>query len=177
LYLRAAKLQALVLAMAPALVLCLPAHAQQEQASPAHMEALTSYFSGLWAGSGQFSNGKAIEADVEFRPELGQQWLSYRHTDRAPNRYQALGLWGWNNNSGKLEMSVADNFGGLRQFSAPGWDGHELVFSRSNAAGSSLTAERFVFTRETDNSFKMRYEVSKDGLEWRLGDWLLFQRR
>jgi hypothetical protein len=56
---------------------------------------LKEFFVGEWSGAGEFSNGRKIEADVSFSTDLDNQWLSYRHTDRAPNKYKAWGMWGY----------------------------------------------------------------------------------
>ena len=146
-----------------------PAQAALPDRVPA---ALVDFFTGRWSGAGEFASGKKIEADVSFRLELEGQWLQYRHTDRAPNRYQALGMWGVDNVSHQLIMSVTDNFGGARVFGSGGWDGNSVSFVRTEAGRS----ERFVFERQSENSFKMRYEVRSGEQPWRLGDYLVFTR-
>ena len=59
---------------------------------------LVGFFAGHWAGKGQFSNGKPIEADVVFRVDLDSCWIVYEHRDRAPNDYRAT-------SSGVIERS------------------------------------------------------------------------
>jgi hypothetical protein len=145
---------------------------------------LVRFFSGEWAGAGEFASGKKIEADVSFSPDLDNQWLVYRHTDRAPNSYKALGMWGDEYASKKFIMVINDNFGGARLFSSEGWHDGKIVFLRQNtlapqtgAAAQSGNQERFTFERQTDETFKMTYEVSKDGANWRMGDYLIFKKK
>jgi hypothetical protein len=52
---------------------------------------LKDFFIGEWSGAGELSNGKKIEADVSFSADLDNQWLSYSHTDRVPNKYKPAG--------------------------------------------------------------------------------------
>ena len=62
-------------------------------APPTRLPAeLVRFFSGAWHGEGQFAGGKKLEADASFAPDLDNQWLVYRHHDRAPNQYQTLGV-------------------------------------------------------------------------------------
>jgi hypothetical protein len=139
---------------------------------PADMAA---FYSGDWSGRGQFASGRPIEADVSFRPELDGQWLQYRHTDRAPNSYKALGMWGIESATRKLTMTLNDSGGGARTFTSDGWTGGALTFART-VSNEPLREERFVFTRLSDNSFRMAYEVHVAPQEWRMVDTLVFDR-
>src|SRR5581483_6465527 len=148
-------------------------------------QELIDFFSGEWSGAGEFANGKKIEADVSFAPELDSQWLVYRHADRAPNRYKALGTWGYEYTSKQFVMILNDNFGGVRTFSSDGWNNRRVVFTRSPALNFQTTGstaalmrhERFIFERQPDQAFKMTYEVSADGVQWRMGDYLVFTKK
>ena len=91
---------------------------------------LVNFFSGEWTGIGEFANGKKIEAEVSFKPDLDNQWLDYRHTDSAPNKYKALGVWGYERSSSKFAMMVNDNFGGMRLFLSEGWAIGKIVFEK-----------------------------------------------
>jgi hypothetical protein len=77
---------------------CFELKSAQPRTSPAKPDGPTrlpddpvEFFAGDWNGNGEFANGKKIEAEVNFAPDLDRQWLVYRHTDRPPNRYNALG--------------------------------------------------------------------------------------
>ena len=66
----------LVLIIASTLFCC----AQQPATDP----AMVKFFVGNWSCTGEFANGKKIEADLSFVPELDGKWLLYRHADRPP---------------------------------------------------------------------------------------------
>jgi hypothetical protein len=143
---------------------------------------LVQFFSGEWSGVGEFASGKKIEADVSFTADLDNQWLIYRHADRPPNRYKALGVWGFEYSSKTFTMILNDNFGGSRLFSSDGWRDGKIIFFKQGAispqkgVAPAQNQERFTFERQADQAFKMTYEVSKDGVTWRLGDYLIFKK-
>jgi len=138
---------------------------------------LCEFFLGEWSGAGEFASGKKIEADVSFTPDLDRHWMAYRHTDRPPNRYKALGVWGIDKDSGRLLMLVNDNFGGARLFMSDGWLNGKIVFQKATLVTPVTNQERFTFERKAKDSFRMTYEVSADGKTWRLGDYLNFIKR
>jgi len=145
---------------------------------------LVQFFSGEWSGAGEFANGKKIEADVSFTAELDDQWLVYHHSDRAPNSYKALGVWGFEYSSKTFIMILNDNYGGARLFSSEGWRDGKIVFLKqgtispqTGAASQLQSQERFTFERRAGETFKMSYEVSKDGVSWRVGDFLIFKKK
>ena len=137
---------------------------------------LVRFFAGHWAGKGQFSNGKPIEADVLFRLDLDSSWLVYEHRDRAPNDYRAYSMWGVDG-SGQFVGYTFDNFQGHRQWMSNGWVGGKLVLSGSSELPSNgVLFEHFIYERVSPAQFKMTYEVSRDGIKWILGDWLVFSK-
>jgi len=138
---------------------------------------LKDFFIGEWTGAGEFASGKKIEADVRFSAELDEQWLAYRHADRAPNRYKASGMWGFDRDSEKFVMLVNDNFGGARLFIGDGWRDGKVVFTRAPMLSGSNFQERFTFEKQSPDSFRMTYENSPDGKTWKLGDFLVFKRK
>lgn len=103
---------------------------------------MAEFFVGEGEGQGEFSSGKKIEADVEFTAELDNQKLSYRHTDRLPNRYKALGIWGYDPETNKFVMLVDDNFGGSRVFESDGWQNGKIVFLKDVSVTASAYPER-----------------------------------
>jgi hypothetical protein len=157
-----------------ALIFCLAGAARAADTPPALNEDMASFFAGHWNGAGAFGNGKKIEANVEFQRELDGQWLLYRHTDKAPNSYKALGLWGVDKATGTLVMTVSDNFGNARRFESGGWVDGKVEFVKVGAAGTRR--ERFIFERKSPTLFRMSYEWSADGSSWKLGDFLDFER-
>ena len=139
---------------------------------------MAEFFVGEWVGQGEFSSGKKIEADVSFTIELDNQKLLYRHADRLPNRYKALGTWGYDQKSNKFVMFVQDNFGGSRTFeSNDGWQNRKIVFLKDVPTTAAAYPERFTFEAASSNSFKMTYEASRDGKIWKLGDYINFKRK
>jgi len=144
---------------------------------------LVDFFCGEWSGAGEFANGKKIEADAAFMPSLDDQWLVYRHADHAPGIYKAQGMWGYEYTSKTFVMILNDNFGGLRLFTSKGWVDGKLIFLKSDSLSLQKTTtspatrqERFIFERLTDESFKMTYETSTKGTEWRMSDYLVFKK-
>ena len=161
---------------------CIMSAFGQQPAGPERApKELVAFFSGHWQGAGEFANGKKIAADVSFEPTLDNQWLEYRHADRPPNGYKALGLWGIDSASHKLIMTLHDNFGGARLFTSGGWRDGKVVFVKhgpiSPDPAPASTQERFSFARLDATSFTMTYEVSRDGSAWKLGDSLTFHRK
>ena len=154
------------------------ARAAADQNKPVPLPAdMAVFLKGQWTGSGKFSNGKDINADVEFSPVLDGQWLLYSHQDRDPGKYKALGMWGFERGSQKFVMIVQDNFGGTRRFESDGWKDGKVTFVNNVNTPALSYAERFTFERINENSFKISYETNRDGKEWRLGDYLIFTRK
>ena len=81
---------------------------------PATDPAMVKFFVGNWSCAGEFANGKKIEADLSFVPELDGKWLLYRHADRPPGQFKALAVWGVDHPSGRLVSIVEDNFGNAK---------------------------------------------------------------
>ena len=159
--------RALALCGAPALL------AAQPPAPPPPLDsALVAAFSGRWRCAGAFANGRPIASDVAFTSELDGRWLLLRHDDRAPQRWRALGLWGADT-ARTVRATLYDNTGGPpRTFVAPPWDGHTLRLEAPPAA----RRERFVYEAPARDSLAFAYEVSTDGVTWRLGDRLACRR-
>lgn len=134
---------------------------------------IANYFSGSWSGKGHFASGKPIEADAIFQLDLDGQWLTYRHTDREPNRYKAYGMWGYDKGEGKLVFTVNDNFGGARKFYSEGWQQGTLTFTREGGQ----SAERFIFEMVDIATFRMTFQVKKTEQDWKLVDTLDFSRK
>jgi hypothetical protein len=145
-----------------------------QQAAPD--SAIFDFFTGNWGCSGEFANGKKIEADVSFTPELDGKWLLYRHSDRPPGQFKALALWGHDQSSGKLVSVAHDNFGGARLFIGDGWKDGSISFTRSEMLGQKIDQERFRYERQSANSFKMTYERMAGG-QWKMADFIVCSRQ
>ena len=100
----------------------------------------------------------------------------YTHTDQAPNLYKAIGMWGLNRAKDTCLAYLFDNFGGVRAFKGSTWNGSQLVLQYQAMLKGNLFFQRFTFTKLDENRFKMEYDVSKDGIGWNLGDFLIFTR-
>jgi hypothetical protein len=138
---------------------------------------LIQFFVGHWTGSGAFANGKKIEADVSFELTLDSCWIRYEHADKAPNAYKALSMWGVDAQTGQFLAYGFDNFHGHRNFSSNGWINNKLILSISEFWPKvGVVFQHFIYEKLSDASFKMTYEVSGDGINWKLGDSLVFNR-
>lgn len=134
-------------------------------------------FCGPLTGEGQFSNGKKIAADVSFQLSLDSSWLVYTHRDRAPNSYKADSYWGVDRQTGEFVASCFDNFQGHRQFVSNGWkNGRLILTANAYIPQIGLYFEHFIYEKLSGTSFKMRYETSRDGIAWALGDELVFTK-
>jgi hypothetical protein len=146
--------------------------AQQPTTDP----AMIKFFSGNWSCAGEFANGKKIEADVSFTPELDGKWLLYRHSDRPPGQFKAVALWGVDQSSGALVSMAEDNFANARLFTSDGWKDGSVTFTRATILDQKITQERFRYERQSSDVFKMTYERSLDG-QWKLGDFVVCARK
>jgi hypothetical protein len=143
---------------------------------PATDPAMIKFFGGNWSCAGEFANGKKIEADVSFTPELDGKWLQYRHTDRPPGLFKALALWGVDQPTGSLVSVMEDNFGNSRLFTSDGWKDGLVTFERAAMLDQKISRERFRYERQSADSFKMTYERSADG-QWKMGDFIVCVRK
>jgi hypothetical protein len=137
---------------------------------------MVKFFSGNWSCSGEFANGKKIEADLSFVPELDGKWLLYRHTDRPPGAFKALATWGVDQPTGSLVSVIEDNFGNARLFTSDGWKDGSVTFSRIPMLEQKPSPERFRYERQSPDSFKMTYERSAEG-QWKMGDFIVCTRK
>ncbi len=152
--------------------------AAQKSESPTKLEhEFTNFLIGKWAGDGEFASGKKISSDLTFKLSLDSCWIVYEHTDRAPNRYKALSMWGIDKTSGEFVAYAFDNFHGHRKFVSDGWKDGKLVLTTSEFnAQKGLLFQHFIYEKISERSFKMTYETSKDGIGWKLGDYLVFTK-
>jgi hypothetical protein len=146
---------------------------QQPQPRPQIDPAVIQYFAGKWGCSGEFSNGKKIEADLVFTPDLDNHWLQYRHTDRPPGAFKSLGMWGVDRITGKFISVMQDSSGSVRLFTSDGWVNNAIAFQSAQLLSPISRQERFTYTAQPAGKFKMTYEVSPDGNTWKLGDYIV----
>ena len=137
-----------------------------------------SFFIGDWTGDGEFANGKKISADLSFKISLDSSWVTYEHVDRLPGRYKATSMWGVDAFSGQFVAYLFDNSHGHRKFASDGWrDGKLILTTNEYYPQRGLLFQHFIYERLSDKSFKMTYEMSKDGISWKLADYLTFTKR
>ena len=172
---------ALVLAFALAgLAPCANACDSAQPAQP--IAGIEAFLSGDWSGAGEFASGKAIAADVSFKPVAGGAWLAYSHADRPPGRYRAEGTWGYTR-AGDFVMTLHDSGGGARVFASEGWCGDGVVFDLREDLSAPATPiaaaarERFVFERIAGDRLKMTYLRGGADDGWRMVDFVVFERK
>ena len=136
------------------------------------------FFTGNWYGEGEFHNGKKISANLTFKMTLDNSWLSYEHTDVLPNKYKALSMWGVDDLNGEFVAYSLNNFKGHTKFSSNGWvDGKLILSANSYYPEQGLVFEHFIYEKQSDKSFKMTYEISKNGINWKMIDYLVFNKQ
>lgn len=137
-------------------------------------DEFNTYFLGRWLGTGKFASGKGIAADLSFKMALDNNWIIYEHTDQHPDRFKSLSIWGIDPKTGQFLAYSFDNFSGHKVFHSDGWKNGNLVLT-TNLTGAIMT-ERFIYTKISEKSFRMTYETSKDSLNWKFGDSLIFKK-
>jgi hypothetical protein len=129
------------------------------------------YFEGNWTGSGQFSNGKPLSSTFSFEEALDGEALFVRHAEKEPHKFAYMGMWTVDTAKGDIVMMLAGNLkGGARLFRSQGWEGDTLTFMPDKNLQTWWAMEKIVFTRESPTRFKAKYQMSRDGANWRGGD-------
>ncbi|MBB6610133.1 hypothetical protein H7F15_03700 [Pontibacter sp. Tf4] len=159
-------------------LLCAVFSARAQQSAPQKpSKELVQFFSGKWTGEGKFASGKVIAATLNFSTALDGGWLTHDHTDIAPNTYKATSWWGTDPQSGRFVAYIFDNNSGHRLFESEGWQDGRLVLTTQQAhPKGGIMWQHFIYEKLSDTSFKMTFEVSKDGAEWRMIDYLVFNK-
>lgn len=162
------------------IILCtsLYASAQSNAQSNKLPDDFVNFFAGNWTGDGEFTSGKKISADLTFKLSLDNCWLIYEHTDKPPNKYKALSMWGIDSASGEFVAYAFDNFQGHRKFASDGWKDGKLVLTTNQFnAQKRQVFQHFIYEKLSDKSFKMTFETSNDGIKWKLVDYLIFTKK
>lgn len=154
--------------------LCLLTNAQSKKLTLPQDQI--SFYSGNWSGKGEFASGKKIEAKMSFRLSLDSTWLVQTHTDVAPATYKAESYWGTDAPTKLPVTYIFDSFNGHRRFETV-VNGNSIILTRSaEDKQRGKYYEHFIYQKLSENSFKMTYEVSKDNINWRMVDYLVFAR-
>lgn len=170
--------------MAVAAMLTLHAASRTDAQTPAstapvlkaELEPLA-FFSGRWDCSGEFvASKKPIFARISVTADLDGSWIAFRWDDQAPNPFHALELWGYDKTARRFTNFIHDNFGGVRMFDSPGWDGNALVWTGDKLASPPALNQRFLFERKSPSEFVVSWQVLKSAGEWVIGDRLTCSR-
>lgn len=154
---------------------------------------------GKWSCQGVFpANGKHIESQMAFAPDLDGAWLVKRHDDLPPNVFHDAEYWGFDSASKQFVAFVYDNFGGVRKFTSSGWSDDQLTWSGTgfqpvlqrspspatppSSGGPPLPGEpsqsepprleRFVYKRDGPRQIVVNWEVKQGAKDWAIGDTL-----
>lgn len=139
---------------------------------------LVNFFIGNWSGSGEFHNGKKISANITFKMALDNKWLYHEHSDLPPNDYKAFSFWGIDKYTGEFVAYSLNNFQGHKKFSSNGWVDEKLILTNIRQyPEQGLVFEHFIYEKLTEKSFKMTYEISQNGINWKMIDYLVFNKR
>jgi hypothetical protein len=156
----------------------LSALAQTNEQSNKLPDDFVRFFVGNWTGDGEFASGKKISADLTFKLSLDNCWLIYEHTDKLPNKYKALSMWGVDSASGEFVAYTFDNFQGHRKFASDGWKEGKLILTTNQFIPKrGQVFQHFIYEKLSDKSFKMTFETSNDGLKWKMVDYLTFTKK
>jgi hypothetical protein len=131
---------------------------------------LTRMLSGNWRCSGHFANGKLITSAESFAPLFAGRWLVEEHVDDPPFPYRARSMWGWDEASHLLTLTIFDNFGGARLFTSGGWQDSALVFDERPLINAPAHQERFIYERLPAGGYSVEYQVLEAAKQWRMGD-------
>ncbi len=129
---------------------------------------------GSWACQGVFpASGKVIASTMHLASELGGAGVLKRHDDLPPSSYRALEIWAYDAKTLQFRASVVDGSGGVRQFSASGWDGDTLTWT---SAPDVQPAQKFVYVRQPQGTLRVDWQIMRDG-RFVLGDTLTCKRQ
>lgn len=132
---------------------------------------------GDWDCNGVFaSSGKKIASTLRFAVTLEGSWVMGQQDDRPPNKFHATMMWGHDPATRQLRGTTFDNFGGLRAFASPGWDGARLTWTRSDVPADAAT-ERFVYELDARRDLVVTWQRKPVGQAWATGDTLTCKRK
>lgn len=115
---------------------------------------------------------KLIAAHIAIAADVDGSWLTFRWDDKAPNRFHALELWGFDKTANHFTNFVYDNLGGARLFQSAGWEGDTLTWTGNALTSPPAANERFVIERKSPKEFVISYDTRKPQADWATGDHL-----
>ena len=129
------------------------------------------FFIGEWNCDGEFiASKKPTAAHISAAPELDGSWISFRWTDREPSPYHTLELFGFDKTAHHFTNFIHDNFGGVRLFNSPGWEGDTFTWTGDALVSAGPSSERFVIERKSAKEFVITWETRKPQADWAAGD-------
>jgi hypothetical protein len=136
-------------------------------ATPGPMSPLAP-FAGTFSCAGKFSNGESITSKVRIELDLGGAAMIKHHDDTSPPAlYHAVEVWTYQPKERRFLASITDNFGGVRQFSAPGVEGATVSWT----SGPGVTPkQQFVYTKVDDETIQLDWRTAGARGGWVLGD-------
>jgi hypothetical protein len=134
--------------------------------SPAPLPA---YFIGSWTCNGVFpSTGQPIASKITFTTDLNGASIVKHHDDTSPPAlYHSVEMWAYSPADKRFNAAIVDNFGGVRDFTSPGWNGNRFVWT---SAPSVQPLQQFAYERSSENVFTLDWRVSRDGSTYVVGD-------
>jgi hypothetical protein len=133
-----------------------------------------SWFAGAWKCEGVFpSTGERLSASMRFERDLQGAVLVKHHDDAAAPFYRALETWAYSAEDKRYNAAVADNFGGVRDFTSLGWEGDTLSWT---SAPSVQQRQQFVYVKSDPNTFRVDWRVAVKGKGYAVGDTLTCRR-
>lgn len=107
--------------------------------------------------------------------------LIYVHDDAPPGRFHSTALWSSRNSTSF--MTETNSSGGYRVFAATEVSKEKIVFTSRGqlddvvgGTGNALRQERFIYEVTSPDSYRMRFEVVRDGGAWSQVDFVDFKR-
>lgn len=145
------------------------------------VKGLFTFFTGSWDCAGAFADGRSLEADLLFAPELEGRILRYQHADRPPNRYAASATWSLDTDSKQLVslsvFTIADTtVVSPSLFVASEWTDSSVTFVADTLLSPPFAPHRFRYESEATDRFRMTFEVQRGG-SWEMGDYLICRRK
>lgn len=133
------------------------------------------FLAGTWDCSGKFpASGKSIASTIRFNLDVGGKLLVKHHDDKPPGSYHAIEDWVAKRDGGGYLAAIVDSYSGVREFVSSGWQGNALTWQ---SASGITPAQRFVYTRLDNDSFRLDWDYAKDGTRYVVGDTLTCTRR
>jgi hypothetical protein len=142
--------------------------------APPAIAALHDYV-GSWNCQGAFASGKKIASTITFSSDLDGAALVKHHDDLAQSgSYHAIEAWVYDADKHQLTAAIADNFGGVRRFTAMPTGSRDLQW---NLQASGQPQQQFIYTTLDRDHFRLDWKIEKPGKGVVLGDTLTCTRR